>query len=155
MESNKNLLHSGIEFAFQTIINEISNIYMDYKKIKNKENIEEIKSSLFLPENSQFISIGLSLNHFFGYVMGNIFACFENDEINLNNSYIYMMNFLNLFSIIISIIIFLFIVFFIFIYISKYSEPIKEAAYRINCSFFHIKKYSLTLCRKFSNNYPK
>ena len=155
MESNKNLLSSGIDFAFKIIITEISNLFMDYKKIKNKENIEEIKSSLFFQENSKFINIGLSLNSFFGFVIENIFFNFEKDEINLNNSYINMMNSLNFLSIIISIFIFLFIVFFIFIYISKFSEPIKDATYRINCSFFHIKIYSLNVYRKLDRNYVK
>jgi hypothetical protein len=155
MESNKNLLQLGIDFSFKAIINEIRNIYMDYKKIKNKEDIEEIKSSLFFSEKSPFINIGVSLNDFFGIVIKNIFVCFEKDEINLNNSYINMMNYLNFFSIIISILIFLFIVFFIFNYISQFSEPIKEATYRINCSFLHIKRYSLTLYRTFDSNYTK
>jgi hypothetical protein len=155
MESNKNLLILGTDFAFKSIITEIRDIYMDYKKIKNKEDIEKIKTSLFFPENSLFINIGVSLNDFFGIVIKNIFVCFERDEINLHSSYINMMNYLNFFSIIISILIFLFIVFFVFIYISQFSEPIKEATYRINCSFFHIKDYSLTLYRKFDSNYPK
>ena len=149
VESNKDLFCSGIDFAFKTIITEISNIYMDYKKIKNKENIEEIRSSLFFQENSKFNNIGQSLNYFFGFVIENIFTHFEKDEIDLNNSYVSMMNFLNIFSIIISILIFLFIVFFIFIYISEFSESIKDATYRINCSFFYIKKYSLSIYRKF------
>ena len=155
MDSNKNLLILGTDFAFKSIITEIRNIYMDYKKIKNKEDIKKMKTSLFFPENSLFINIGVSLNDFFGIVIKNIFVCFERDEINLHNSYINMMNYLNFFSIIISILIFLFIVFFVFIYISQFSEPIKEATYRINCSFFHIKGYSLTLYRKFDSNYPK
>ena len=155
MESNKNLLILGTDFAYKSLINEISNIYMDYKKIKNKEDIEEIKTSLLFPENSLFINIGVSLNDFFGIVIKNIFVCFEKDEMNLHKSYINMMNYLNFFSIIISILIFIFIVFFIFIYISQFSEPIKEATYRINCSFFYIKRYSLTLYKKFDSNDTK
>ena len=155
MESNKNLLILGTDFAYKSLINEINNIYMDYKKIKNKEDIEEIKTSLLFPENSLFINIGVSLNDFFGIVIKNIFVCFEKDEMNLHKSYINMMNYLNFFSIIISILIFLFIVFFIFIYISQFSEPIKEATYRINCSFFYIKRYSLTLYRKIDSNGTK
>ena len=97
----------------------------------------------------------MSLNDFFGIVIKNIFVCFEKDEMNLHKSYINMMNYLNFFSIIISILIFLFIVFFIFIYISQFSEPIKEATYRINCSFFYIKRYSLPLYRKIDSNGTK
>jgi len=125
---------------------------MDYKKIKNKENIEEIKSSLFFQDNSKFNIIGLSLNFFFGFAIENIFTHFEKDEINLNISYVNMMNFLNLFSIIMSTLIFLYIVFFVFIYISNYSEPIKDSTYRINNSLFYIKKYSLTIYRKFGSD---
>jgi hypothetical protein len=148
MESNRNLLHSGVDFAFKTIITEISNIYMDYKKIINKENINEINSTLFYSKDSQFINIGKILNYFFLYVEESIFNCFEKDEINLYSSYNKMMNFLNVFSIIISILIFVFIIFFIFISIYNFSEPIKEASYRINCSFLNIKKYSLTTYRR-------
>ena len=88
------------------------------------------------------------MNYFFLYIEESIFDCFEKDEINLYSSYIKMMNFLNVFSIFISILIFLFIIFFIFISIYNFSEPIKEASYRINCSFLYIKKYSLTTYRK-------
>ena len=152
LSSNNNSLHSGVDFAYKTIITELYNIYMDYQKLKNRESMDEIKSSIIFSKNSQFINIGLSLLYFFLYVEEKIFTCFEEDEIHLNNSYINMMNILNFSSITISILIFLFIVFFIFIYISKFSEPIKDASYRINCSFYHIKKYSLTAYRKFDSN---
>jgi hypothetical protein len=155
LSSNNNYLHSGVDFAFKTVITEIYNIYMDYKKIENKENMDEIKSSIIYSKNSQFINIGLSLSYFFVHVEGEIFTCFEKDEINVNHSYISMMNILNYSSIIISILVFLFIVFFIFISISKFSDPIKEASYRINCSFFYIKKFSLTSYRKFDSNFVK
>ena len=148
IESNKNLLHSGVDFASKSIITEISNIYMDYKKIVHKEEIKELNSTLFYSKYSQFINIGKILNFFFIYVEENIFNCFEKDEINLNSSYIQMMNFLNFISIIISILIFIFIIFFIFISIYNFSEPIKEACYRISCSFLYIKKYILTIYRK-------
>jgi hypothetical protein len=155
LTSNKNFLHSGVDFAYKTIITEIYNIYMDYKKLTNKENIDDIKSSIIFSKNSQFINIGLSLSYFFIYVEEKIFACFEQDETYLNISYINMMNILNVSSIIISILIFLFIIFFIFISISNFSEPIKDASYRIHCSFFHIKKYNLTSYRKFDSNFTK
>ena len=155
LESNSNFLHSGVDFAFKTLITEIYNIYMDYQKLKNRENMDEIKSSIIYSRNSQFINIGLSLSYFFIYIERQIFACFEHDETYLNNSYINMMNYLNFTSIIISILIFLFIIFFIFISISKFSEPLKDSTYRINCSFFHIKKYSLTSYRKFDSNFVK
>ena len=143
LQSDKNFLYSGVDFSLKAIITEISKMYMDYKKIKNKDNIEEIKSVIIFSENSQFINIQISLTYFFLYVEWQIFTCFEQDETSLNDSYIRMMNFLNFISIVVSVLLFLFIAFFIFYYISKFSEPIKDASYRINCSFFHIKKYSL------------
>ena len=114
-----------------------------------------IKSSIIFSKNSQFINIGLSLSYFFIYVEEKIFAYFEQDETYLDVSYINMMNILNFSSIIISLLIFLFIIFFIFISISNFSEPIKDASYRIHCSFFHIKKYNLTSYRKFDSNFTK
>jgi len=155
LNSDNNFLYSGVDFALKAIITEISKLYMDYKKIKNKDNIEEIKSSIIFSKDSQFINIGISLTYFFLYVEWQIFTSFEKDETSLNYSYIRMMNYLNLFSIVISILLFLFIVFFIFIYISRFSEPIKDAAYRINCSFFYIKKYSLISNGKFDSNFKK
>ena len=155
LATNSNFLHSGVDFAFKTIIAEIYNIYMDYKKLTNKENLDEIKSSIIFSKNSQFINIGLSLIYFFIYVEGEIFTCFDKDETYLNDSYINMMNYLNISSIVISILIFLFIVLYIFISISNFSEPIKDSSYRIHCSFFYIKKYSLTTYRKFDSNLVK
>ena len=155
LTTNKNFLHSGVDFAFKTTITEIYNIYMDYKKLANKENMDDIKSSIIFSRNSQFIKIGLSLSYFFIYVEEKIFSCFEQDERYLDDSYINMMNILNFSSIIISILIFLFIIFFIFISISNFSEPIKDSSYRIHCSFLHIKKYNITSYRKIDSNLTK
>jgi len=155
LATNNNFLHSGVDFAFKTTITEIYNIYMDYKKLANKENMDDIKSSIIFSRNSQFIKIGLSLSYFFIYVEEKIFSCFEQDERYLDDSYINMMNILNFSSIIISILIFLFIIFFIFISISNFSEPIKDSSYRIHCSFLHIKKYNITSYRKIDSNLTK
>ena len=68
LNSENNIINSGIDFTFKSIMTEISNIYMDYKKISNKEDIEELRNTLIYSKNSQFINIGISLNYFFIYL---------------------------------------------------------------------------------------
>ena len=94
----------------------------------------------------------LSLNSFYVYIEERIFISFENDETNINNSYLKKVSFLNIFGIFVSIIIFIFVIIFIFISIAKFTEPIKEGASRMNYSFYYIKQYSLLDYRKNENN---
>ena len=47
-----------------------------------------------------------------------------------------------------SILIFLFVKVYVFISIGNYTKPIKDSTYRINCSFYFIKKYNINNNRK-------
>ena len=148
LDSEHNIVDSGIDFAFKTCVTHIHNIFLDYKKLINRTDIKEINSTLINSGQSNFILIGLALNNIFFYVKEKIFDCFIIDVTNFNDSYRKNMRYLNIFSIIFSILIFLFIVIYIFITISNYINPIKESSYRINCSFYYIKNYDLTTKRK-------
>ena len=147
LESSYNIFDSGIDFAYRTCFNNMKNIYLDYQKLKNKTNITELNSTLINSKNSNFGKIGLALSHVFFYVEEAIFDCFDIDVTNLEHSYNNKMSLFNIITIIFSIFIFLFVIIFMFITIWKYTSSIKDSTYRINCSFYYIKKYSLTTYR--------
>ena len=107
-----------------------------------------IKSSLIYSQNSNFISIGKSLNYLYINLIDHIFISFEKEGISLLLSYIGNINNLNTISIVFTLGIFLFLIIFIIISISKFTEPIKESSYRINCSFYFIKKYCISSYEK-------
>ena len=89
---------------------------------------------------------------FFLYVEQKILECFEIDETTFTKSYLNNMTFLNIISIFFSVFIFFFIVIFTFISISNFTEPIKDSTFRINNSFYFIKKFSLKNYRKIDSN---
>jgi len=144
MESEYNIFDSGIEFAFKSCISETNNIFMDYKKLINKTKIQDINSTLIFSINSQFNNIAISLKYFYIFIQQRIFSSFESDQMNFNRIYLSVINFLNLSSIIYSIFIFLFVIIYVFISISQFTNPIKDSTYRMNCSFYYIKKYTLS-----------
>jgi hypothetical protein len=63
--SNYNSNDTGIDFTFQAFMVQLNNIFMEYKKLNNKTDINLINSTLINTQNSQFISIGISLSHLF------------------------------------------------------------------------------------------
>ena len=144
MESEYNIFDSGIEFAFKSCITETNNIFMDYKNLINKTNIQDINSTLIYSINSQFNNIAISLKYLYIYIQQRIFLSFEADQFRFNRIYLNVINLLNLSSIIYSIFLFLFVIIYIFISISQFTNPIKDSTYRINCSFYYIKKYTLS-----------
>jgi hypothetical protein len=152
LDSMYNIFTSGIDFAFRTGMTQISNYYNDYKRLSNKQDIDLIKMNIINSPHFRFIYITQSLNNIFLYVKQKIFILFMIDENNFINSYNNKMNILNSISIIISILIFLFVIVYIFISISKFTGPIKDSTYRINCSFYYIKKYSLIINSKNGKN---
>ena len=152
LDSFGNNFDSGVDFVYKTCINQINNIYMDYKKLNNKTNITEIKDKLLSGDHSQFGNIGSSINNMFFYVQKVIFKTFQVDQLNFKNKYSNDMTFLNIISVMFSILTFLFVNIIIFISISNFSKPIKNSTYRINCSFYFIKKYSLANRRNYTQN---
>jgi len=143
LNSKYNIFHSGIEFALKTCVTQLSNYYMDYKKLSNKNDINLIKSQIINSPHYKFIYIENSVNNMFNFVREKIFNSFQNDEINYNQSFAKKITLLNIISIIATLIIFFFVNFYVFISISKFTETIKDSTYRINCSFYYIKKFSI------------
>ena len=144
LNSKYNIFDSGIDFIFQSSLTQLSNLFMEYKNLKNKTDINIINSTVINSGSSTFMNIGLSLNNLFNFIKEKIFESFIIDEMNFKNKKSKTITLLNLIPIISSIISFLFINIFIFISLYRFSKPIKESAYRINCSFYNIKKYKLS-----------
>ena len=151
LNSSHNIFSSGVDLGFETGIKEISNSYLEYSKLKNQTDIEEIKNTFIYSPNSHFEGIDLGLSHFFIYIQQRIFHTFESDLKNINVDFKETLTILNIFCIIISIIIFWFIVLYSFMSISNYTEPIKASAYRICYSFYYIKKYNIWSSVSISN----
>ena len=143
LDSKYNIFDVGVDFAFTTCITQINNIYMDYKMLNNIYNIEEIKNNIICT-NSQFEYISASISNMFIYVQNKIFTTFLIDQFNFKDKYSRIMTLFNLITVAFSILTFLFVNIIIFFSISNFSEPIKNSTYRINCSFYFIKKYSLS-----------
>ena len=144
LDTPQSIFGSGVDLGYKTSITDMNNIFSDYKKIKNHNDINLINSTLINTQTSEFSLIGLSLSNMIYYVIERIFDCFKIDVTNFNQSYENNTNILNIISIVFSIINLLYVTIFIFLSISKYIRPIKESSYRINCSFNFIKMYSLT-----------
>ena len=135
-------LDSGVDFTYKAFINQINNIFIDYEKLLNKTNIENI-DKILKSKNSQFETISQSINIIFSFSQYAIFEAFYNDQLKFKNEYSNNITFLNIISVVFSILNFLFINIIIFFSISSFSKPIKNSAYRINCSFYFIKKYNI------------
>ena len=116
---------------------------MDYKKLSNKTDINLIKSEIINSPHYKFTLIDNSLVNLFNQIRNRIYTTFSNDELSFNQSFYKKMILFNALLITYIIIIFFFINFYVFISISKYIEPIKDSTYRINCSFFYIKRFSI------------
>ena len=143
IDSSPNIFNSGIEFGFRSNIIQINNFYIDYKKLIDNTNINEIKQSLNINQFSQFEEIMSSLNYLYVFVEQRIFLSYEKDGIKFIAYYLKINTALNMISIFFSIVIFLFVIIFIFFSISEFTNPIKDSTYRINCSFYFIANYSL------------
>ena len=149
--NNNNIFDSGIDLVYKASINDIKNLYMDYINLKNKTDINEINFTLINTKSSEFINIGLSLGNVFLFVNEELYNNFEIDVLGYNDLFSKNMNVLNIISIVFTLLLFLFLVFYMFIFIWRFTEPIKEACYRINCSFYYIKIYSLTSYKRTNN----
>ena len=148
LDSSLNIFDSGVDFAYKACIIQMNNLFSEYKKLSNNTDINEINSTLIYSQNSKFIPIAMSLNYMFLFIIKKIFNNFEMDGIRILQSYLSLMTSLNFLSIIFTFIIFLFLIIFIIISIIKYTEPIKDSAYRINCSFYYIKSYYISIHKK-------
>ena len=154
LESGQNIISSGIDFAYKACINNIKNLYIDYKNLKNKTNINEINLTLIQSKGSEFIQTELSLSYIFYYSQLNLYDFFGLYIDNYIQSYNKNMTILNIISIILAFLAFSFVLFVMFFSIWRYIRPIKESCFRINCSFFYIKNYDLSEYKKNENIIP-
>ena len=152
LDGSDNIFSSGIDFGYKQCFTYMNNLYMDYRKIKNKTNIYEIQNTITGPEFYEFRRIRKSFSNVFYYVKQRIYDDFETNEINFRNRYRKTISLLNIISLIFSILIFFFVNIFIFFSISNFTKPIKESTYRINHSFYYIKIYSVSSYRKRDSN---
>ena len=142
------IFRSGIDFGFKTCFTYMYNLYMDYKSIKNKTNVQEIISTITADEFYEFRRIRKSFSNVFYYVKQKMYNDFEEDQNNFRNRYRRSVSLLNIISVVFSILMLLFVNIFIFFSISNFTKPIKDSTYRINHSLYYIKTYSLTNMRK-------
>ena len=148
---NSKNFDSGIDLSYKAFFNQINNMFLDYNKLFNKESIYEIEYRLINTYRLQFGSISQGLNLIYLYIQERILENFKIDSVNFKNSFINIITLLNLISVFISCFAFVFVNIIIFLTISNYIEPIKDSIYRINCSFYYIKKYSLNSLRNYES----
>jgi hypothetical protein len=148
LDTNDCIFRSGIDFGFKTCFTYMYNLYMDYKNIKNKTDVQEIINTITADEFYEFRRIRKSFSNVFYYVKQKMYNDFEIDQNHFRKRYRRSVSFLNFISVIFSILMLLFVNIFIFFSISKFTKPIKDSTYRINHSLYYIKTYSLTNFRK-------
>ncbi len=115
-------------------------MYLDYKRLNNKYDINIINETIINKKNSRFKDIGLGLNNVLLIVIDQLYFCFKHDINELLNYKISNTNLFNIIALILSVFIFIFSIGFAFISIFKYIEFLKESSYRLSCSFYSIKK---------------
>ena len=142
LNSKYNIYDSGFYFSYKSSFSHVSNFYKDYLVINNKTNIEEIKSIIINGNNNMFNSISMSISNLIFFAKSKVHECFQDDQTNFLNRYNKILTTFNIISIIFSIFVILFINIFIFINLSRFSVPIKSSTYRINKTFYFIKKYN-------------
>ena len=148
LDSNDNIFKSGIDFGYKTCFTYMENIFMDYKKIKNKTNVTEIIKTITGPEFYELKRIRMAFSSILYYIQQKIYSSFEFDQLYFRISYKTNISILNLLSLFLSILTLLFIYIIIFISVTNFGKPIKESTYRINQSFYHIKKYNRIIYKK-------
>ena len=142
LKTDDNIFSLGIDEGFKTCFTYMNNIILDYKKLKNKTNIEEIVSKITGPQFYEFRRIRKSFTNLFYYIQQMIYFSFETDQANFRIKHKKNINILNIISLLISILIFLFVFLVIFMTVENYVKPIKESTYRVNKSFSYIKIYN-------------
>ena len=145
LKSSYNIMDTGIDFLFKSIIIDISKSYLDYQSLKDKKDIDKIKEIII---TNKFIINGLFIEYPYYYIKYQIFERFKNDEEKFKNKFNNILWYLNIITVIFAIFSFLFVSVFVFISISVFAEPIKRSTYRISCSFYYIKKYTIFNYRK-------
>ena len=139
-----NIMDTGIDFLYKSIIIDISKIYLDYKNLKDINDINKIQDLII---NNKFDSTSLFIEYAYNYIKFAIYNSFKKDEEQFKNKFKRNSGYLNIITVIFAFFSFLFVVVFIFITISIFADPIKKSTLRISCSFYFIKKYNFLIHR--------
>ena len=141
LDSNDNIFLSGIDSGYKTTFTYIYNIFMDYKKLNNKSDVQEIIDKITNYQFFELRRVRKAITSIYFYVQQKIYLSFEIDQLNFRNNYRSIISTLNIFSVVFFILIFLFVFVAVFFTIYNFNGPIKDSTYRINQSFYYIKKY--------------
>ena len=141
LKTKENIFSSGIDNGYRTCFIYMNNIVEDYKNMKNKTDIEEIKSTITGDQFYEFKRIRKSFTNIFYYIQQMIYSSFEEDNYNFRIKKRSIINSLNIYSIAFSILIFLFVILVIFKTIDNFIKPIQDSTFRLNNSFCYIEKY--------------
>ena len=148
LDSNDNIFLSGIDSGYKTTFTYIYNIFMDYKKLNNKSDVQEIIDKITNYQFFELRRVRKAITSIYFYVQQKIYLSFEIDQLNFRNNYRSIISTLNIFSVVFFILIFLFVFVAVFFTIYNFNGPIKDSTYRINQSFYYIKKYDRSSSRK-------
>ena len=148
LDSNDNIFLSGIDSGYKTTFTYLNNIYMDYKKLNNKKDVQEIIDKITNSQLFEFKRVRKAFSNVYFYVQQKIYSSFEIDQMNFRNRFRRIISMLNIFSVVFFILIFLFVFVVVFFTVYNFSGPIKDSTYRINQSFYYIKKYERSSFRK-------
>jgi hypothetical protein len=140
MDSENNFFDSGLDFGYKSAMTFINNMYLDYKRLNDKYDINIINKTIINNKNSHFQDIGLALNNLIVLVFDKLFFCFKDD---INEFLLFKISNTNLYNILaflLSIFVFLISFGITFIFILKYMESLSESSYRLSYSLYSIKK---------------
>ena len=87
LKSDDNLFNTGIDIGLKNCFSFMNNIVMDYKKLKNKTDVEEIISTITGPQFYEFRKLRKCFSNIFYYVQQKIYSCFEHDQFNFRKKY--------------------------------------------------------------------
>ena len=151
LDSDDNIFLSGIDSGYKTTFNYIYNIFMDYKKLNNKSDVQEIIDKITNYQFFELRRVRKAITSIYFYVQQKIYFSFGIDLGNFRNNYKSIISMLNIFSVVFFILIFLFVFVVVFFTVYNFSGPIKDSTYRINQSFYYIKKYDRSSSRNKEN----
>ena len=142
LETQDNIFNVGIDSGYKISLTYINNVFMDYQKIKNKTDINEIISNITGEKFFELKRLRKAFINIFYLIQEMIYSSFEKDERNFNKKFKKINNILNFSCLIFSFIISLIIIFIIYTNKNIFATSFKNTIYRINHSFYNIRNYN-------------
>ena len=149
------VLSEGLKMAVTSMYQQIINIYDDYKKEKEKNNIDENVEASFIKEkfiNKQFEQIDINLNYVFTCIENRIYEAFMTDLISLVNKYNLIIEALNICAVIYCFFVAFTCMTFIIFYLRRITKRIEDTTIRINNAFCHILLRNINSDNKTDNS---